>query len=151
MNDKELRKLGRADLVEILCRQRELIDQLDEKNRQLQARAEKAEAALKECAASREEEQKRAGEDTALREDMRRLMEKVESMSHSMQRCTEATRALEAAREEADKLLAQAQAEADEKLAEAEQDIEQRRADFTRQCEEMVRGQEVLRRLMEAR
>ena len=32
MNDKELRKLGRADLVEILCRQRELIDQLDEKN-----------------------------------------------------------------------------------------------------------------------
>lgn len=97
MNDKELRKLGRADLVEILCRQRELIDQLDEKNRQLQARAEKAEAALKECAASREEEQKRAEEDAALREDMRRLMEKVESMSHSMQRCTESTRALEAA------------------------------------------------------
>ena len=151
MNDKELRKLGRADLVEILCRQRELIDQLDEKNRQLQARAEKAEAALKECAASRAEEQKRAGEDTALREDMRRLMEKVESMSHSMQRCTESTRALGAAREEAEKNLAQEQAEADEKLAEADQDIERRRTELARQCEEMVRGQEVLRRLMEAR
>lgn len=151
MNDKELRKLGRADLVEILCRQRELIEQLDEKNRQLQTRAEKAEAELKERDARREEEQKQAGEDAALRDDMRRLMEKVESMSHSMQRCTEATRALEAAREEADKLLAQAQAEADEKLAEAEQDIERRRTEFARQCEEMVRGQEVLRRLMEAR
>ena len=47
--------------------------------------------------------------------------------------------------------LAQAQAEADAKLAEAEQDIERRRTEFARQCEEMVRGQEVLRRLMEAR
>ena len=36
-------------------------------------------------------------------------------------------------------------------LAEAEQDIERRRTEFARQCEEMVRGQEVLRRLMENR
>ncbi|MFR5853771.1 MAG: hypothetical protein ACLUE8_05260 [Lachnospiraceae bacterium] len=44
MKEKKLRRLGRADLVEILYRQRELIDQLDEQNRRLQERAEKAEA-----------------------------------------------------------------------------------------------------------
>ena len=42
MKEKKLRRLGRADLVEILYRQRELIDQLDEQNRRLQERAEKA-------------------------------------------------------------------------------------------------------------
>ena len=44
MKEKKLRRLGRADLVEILYRQRELIDQLDEQNRRLQESAEKAEA-----------------------------------------------------------------------------------------------------------
>ena len=67
MKEKKLRRLGRADLVEILYRQRELIDQLDEQNRRLQ---------------------ERAAADEALRRDMRRTIEIVEKMTDSMYRCT---------------------------------------------------------------
>lgn len=88
MKEKKLRRLGRADLVEILYRQRELIDQLDEQNRRLQERAEKAEAQARECAVQRKKEQERAAADEALRRDMRRTIEIVEKMTDSMYRCT---------------------------------------------------------------
>lgn len=88
MKEKKLRRLGRADLVEILYRQRELIDQLDEQNRRLQERAEKAEAQAREYAAQRKKEQERAAADEALRRDMRRTIEIVEKMTDSMYRCT---------------------------------------------------------------
>lgn len=87
MKEKKLRRLGRADLVEILYRQRELIDQLDEQNRRLQERAEKAEAQVREYAVQRKKEQERAAADEALRRDMRRTIEIVEKMTDSMYRC----------------------------------------------------------------
>ena len=87
MKEKKLRRLGRADLVEILYRQRELIDQLDEQNRRLQERAEKAEAQARESAVQRKKEQERAAADEALRRDMRRTIEIVEKMTDSMYRC----------------------------------------------------------------
>ena len=87
MKEKKLRRLGRADLVEILYRQRELIDQLDEQNRRLQERAEKAEAQAREYAVQRQKEQERAAADEALRRDMRRTIEIVEKMTDSMGRC----------------------------------------------------------------
>lgn len=88
MKEKKLRRLGRADLVEILYRQRELIDQLDEQNRRLQERAEKAEAQAREYAVQRKKEQERAAADEALRRDMRWTIEIVEKMTDSMYRCT---------------------------------------------------------------
>ena len=45
-------------------------------------------------------------------------------------------------------MLANAQAEADAMRAAAERDIAARKEAFTRQCEELLRGQEALRRLM---
>ena len=81
MKEKKLRRLGRADLVEILYRQR------DEQNRRLQERAEKAEAQAREYAVQRKKEQERAAADEALRRDMRRTIEIVEKMTDSMYRC----------------------------------------------------------------
>lgn len=45
-------------------------------------------------------------------------------------------------------MLNQARQQAETMVQEAEQDIARRREAFTKQCEELVRGQEVLRRLM---
>ncbi len=87
MKEKNLRRLGRTDLVEILYRQRELIDQLDGENRRLQERAEKAEAQTRENAVRRQKEQERAAADEALRQEMRRTIELVEKMADSMERC----------------------------------------------------------------
>ena len=47
-------------------------------------------------------------------------------------------------------MLEQARAEADAMRAAAERDIAQRREAFKRQCEELIRSQEKLRRLMES-
>ena len=41
--EKDLKKLSRMELVDILCRQREMIDELGEQNHQLEARARDAE------------------------------------------------------------------------------------------------------------
>ena len=50
-----------------------------------------------------------------------------------------------------DDLLAQARSEADGLLEEAEREIARRRDAFAKQCDELVRGQEILRRLMDTR
>ena len=55
---------------------------------------------------------------------------------------------LAAAQKEAEEMLNQARQQAETMVQEAEQDIARRREAFTKQCEELVRGQEVLRRLM---
>ena len=110
MADKELKKLRRSELVELLCQMRETVD--------------------------------------ALREEMRRVLEKVDSMGVAIQHCGEADRRIKAADAEAHRMLANAQAEADAMRAAAERDIAARKEAFTRQCEELLRGQEALRRLM---
>ena len=42
--DRDLKKLSRGELVELLCRLREAADELNAENGRLQARAEEAEA-----------------------------------------------------------------------------------------------------------
>lgn len=42
--DRDLKKLSRGELVELLCRLREAADELNAENSRLQARAEEAEA-----------------------------------------------------------------------------------------------------------
>ena len=146
MADKELKKLRRSELVELLCQMRETVDELGEKTRQLQAQLEAAEARCAQQAQNTDEE--RRAEEAALREEMRRVLEKVDSMGVAIQHCGEADRRIKAAEAEAHRMLANAQAEADAMRAAAERDIAARKEAFTRQCEELLRGQEALRRLM---
>ena len=146
MADKELKKLRRSELVELLCQMRETVDELGEKNRQLQAQLEAAEARCVQQAQNTDEE--RRAEEAALREEMRRVLEKVDSMGVAIQHCGEADRRIKAAEAEAQRMLANAQSEADAMRAAAERDIAARKEAFTRQCEELFRGHEALRRLM---
>lgn len=149
MTDKDLKKLSRTELVEILCRQREMMDELSKENRSLQARAKDAEGKCAQYAARLEEESDRQAADEALREEMRQALRKIDAMSCAVQHCGEADRRIAAAETEAEQLLAQAREEAERLRQEAIGEIEQRREAFTRQCEELLRGQEMLRRLME--
>lgn len=149
MTDKDLKKLSRAELVEILCRQREMIDELNDANRQLQTRAKEAESRCAQYAARMEEEADRQAADDALREEMRQAIRKIDAMSCAVQHCGEADRRLAAAEKEAEELLEQARGEAERLRQDTLNEIEQRRSAFTRQCEELLRGQEMLRRLME--
>ena len=63
--EKDLKKLSRMELVDILCRQREMIDELGEQNRQLEARARDAE---KRCVQYENRQREEAGR----REERRR-------------------------------------------------------------------------------
>lgn len=148
MAEKDIKKLNRSQLVEILCRQREMIDDLNRNMEALQARAEEAEAKCQALAAAQEEETQRKAEDEELRADMRRVIEEMGNMRGAMLHCSEAERCIQAAQKQAEELLTQAREQAEAMVQEAEQDVARRKEAFTRQCEELVRGQEVLRRLM---
>lgn len=146
MADQDLKKLKRADLVEILCRQREQMDELAERNRVLQARAERAEARLRQYAAIQQELANRKAEDAALRAEMRRVLQSFDTVKAALAHCGESDQRIQSAEQEAQAIRQQAQAQA--MLDEAQKELAQKQAEFTRQCQEMVRGQEMLRRLM---
>ena len=148
--DRDLKKLSRGELVELLCRLRETADELSAENSRLQARAEEAEARCAQYERAQAEENARRSEDDALRGDMRQVLDKIDDMSGAVMHCTEADRRIKAAESQVAAMLEQARAEADAMRAAAERDIAQRRAAFKRQCEELIRGQEKLRRLMES-
>lgn len=148
MADKDLKKLRRVELVEILCRQQEQLDELTEQNRLLQARAERAEARLSQYAAIQQELAKRKAEDAALRAEMRRVLQNFDSVKAALEHCGESDQRIQSAEQEAEAIRQQAQAQAQAMLDEAQKELAQRQAEFTRQCQEMVRGQEMLRRLM---
>ena len=147
--EKDLKKLSRMELVEILCRQREMIDELGEQNRQLEARARDAEKRCVQYENRRREEAGRREEDDDLRAQMRRVLERIDCMSGAIAHCGEADRRIEAAKVQAGEILARAQEQAKSRLDEADAEIARRREEFTRQCEELVRGHEALRRMME--
>lgn len=146
--DQDLKKLKRSDLVEILCRQQEQLDELAERNRLLQARAERAEARLSQYAAIRQELANRKAEDAALRTEMRRVLQSFDTVQTALAHCGESDQRIQSAEQEAEAIRQQAQAQAQAMLDEAQKELAQRQAEFTRQCQEMVRGQEMLRRLM---
>lgn len=148
--DRDLKKLSRGELVELLCRLRETADELSAENSRLQARAEEAEARCTQYERAQAEENARRSEDDALRGDMRQVLDKIDDMSGAVMHCTEADRRIKAAESQVAAMLEQARAEADAMRAAAERDIAQRHAAFKRQCEELIRGQEKLRRLMES-
>lgn len=148
--DRDLKKLSRGELVELLYRLREAADELSAENSRLQARAEEAEARCAQYERAQAEENVRRSEDDALRGDMRQVLDKIDDMSGAVMHCTEADRRIKAAESQVAAMLEQARAEADAMRAAAERDIAQRREAFKRQCEELIRGQEKLRRLMES-
>lgn len=148
MADKDLKKLRRVELVEILCRQREQLDELTERNRLLQARAERAEARLSQYAAIQQELANRKAEDAALRAEMRRVLQSFDSVKAALAHCGESDQRIQSAEQEAEAIRQKAQAQAQAMLDEAQKELAQKQAEFTRQCQEMVRGQEMLRRLM---
>lgn len=141
-NNSDLKKLNRMQMVELLCRMRESMDELSQKNSALQARADEAEA---KCVRLEQQMQ----EDAALRDDMRSVLEKIEIMSCAVGRCSEAERKIQTAEQEAALILENAQAEADGIREALRLELAQRREAFTRQCEELLSGQEALRHLME--
>ncbi len=148
--DRDLKKLSRGELVELLCRLREAADELSAENSRLQARAEEAEARCAQYERAQAEDDARRSGDDALRDDMRQVLDKIDDMSGAMMCCTEADRRIKAADSQVAAMLEQARAEADAMRAAAERDIAQRRETFRRQCEELIRGQDKLRRLMGA-
>lgn len=147
--EKDMKKLNRTELVELLYRMRETADELNAQNRQLLARAEEAEEKCALLEQQVQEETERRTDEEALRAEMRQVLEKIDTMGCAIMHCTEADRKIQAAQVEAEGILERARAEADAMRAEAERDIAQRREAFTRQCEELLRGQKALRRLME--
>lgn len=147
--EKDLKKLNRTELVELLRQMRETIDALSEENQSLRARAESAESKCAQLEQRIEDDASRKADDEALRSDMRQVIEKIELMGSTIMHCGEADRRIKAAQIEAAAMLDRAQAEANAMRDEAEQDIFKRKEAFTRQCEELLRGQETLRRLME--
>lgn len=146
--EKDMKKLSRAELIELLCRMREAVDELTEQNKQLQQRAEQAESRCSLLESLRQDEAERREEEAALRGDMRRVLEKIDSMGATIMHCGEAERRIKAADAQSAALLERAQSDADALREAAECDIAQRKEAFTRQCEELLRGQEALRRLM---
>ena len=148
--DRDLKKLSRGELVELLCGLREAADELNAENGRLQARAEEAEARCAQYEQAQAEENARRSSDDALRDDMRQVLDKIDDMSGAVMHCTEADRRIKAAESQVAAMLEQARAEADAMRAAAERDIAQRREAFRRQCEGLIRGQEKLRRLMES-
>lgn len=147
--EKDMKKLNRAELMELLYRMRETADELNAQNEQLLRRAEEAEEKCALLEQQVQDEADRKMEDEALRAQMQQVLEKIETTNCAIMHCTEADRKIQAAQVEAEGILERARAEADEMRAEAERDIAQRREAFTRQCEELLRGQKALRRLME--
>lgn len=147
--EKDMKKLNRTELVELLYRMRETADELNAQNRQLLARAEEAEEKCALLEQQAQEEAERKTDEESLRAEMRQVLEKIDTMGCAIMHCTEADRKIQAAQVEAEGILERARAEADAMRAEADRDIAQRREAFTRQCEELLRGQKALRRLME--
>lgn len=147
--ERDMKKLNRMELVELLCQMRETMDALTEENRALQERVEAAERKCAQQERFLQENVTRKDDEAALRAEMRKVIEKIEYMGSTIMHCGEADRKIKAAQTQAEAILAQAHSEADVLRAEAERDIEQRREAFTRQCEEVLRGQEMLRHLME--
>lgn len=147
--EKDMKKLNRAELVELLYRMRETADELNAQNQQLLARAEEAEEKCALLEQQAQEETERKTDEESLRAQMRQVLEKIDTMGCAIMHCTEGDRKIQAAQVEAEGILERARAEADAMRAEAERDIAQRREAFTRQCEELLRGQKALRRLME--
>lgn len=148
--EKDLKKLSRMELVEILCRQREMLDELTEQNSRLEKRLNEAE---RRCVRyenrQREEAESRAADDE-LRAQLRRLVGQIDCVSGAAIPRSEAEdHSQEEARKPAEELLSWAQEEAQRRLEEADAEIARRRDAFTKQCEELLRGHEVLRRLME--
>ena len=66
--DRDLKKLSRGELVELLCRLREAADELNAENGRLQARAEEAEARCAQYEQAQAEENARRSSDDALRD-----------------------------------------------------------------------------------
>lgn len=140
MSDKDLRKLGRLELVDILCRQREMIDELSEENQRLQARAEEAEKRCGDYAAAQQDDAERRAENDALRSDMEHLLEMIEAMADSAPSARNTEAAHSEAQAEAEEIITQARAQSAALLAQAQQEIARQRADFARQCEELANG-----------
>lgn len=147
--EKDLKKLSRMELVDILCRQREMIDELNEQNRQLEGRAREAEKRCAQYENRQREEAERREADDDLRAQMRRVLEQIDCMSGAIAHCGEAERRIEAVQAQADEILSQAREQAQSRLDEADAEIARRREEFARQCEELVRGHEALRRMMD--
>ena len=103
--EKDLKKLSRMELVDILCRQREMIDELGEQNRQLEARARDAEKRCVQYENRQREEAGRREDDDDLRAQMRRVLERIDCMSGAIAHCGEADRRIEAAKVQADEIL----------------------------------------------
>lgn len=147
--EKDLRKLSRMELVEILCRQREMIDELTEQNRRLEKRLSDAQRRCVQYENQQREEAESRAADDELRAQLRRLLGQIDCVSGpAMPRVEEEDRTRET-RKQAEELLSWAQKEARRRLEEADAEIARRRDAFTKQCEELLRGHEVLRRLME--
>ncbi|MCI6289890.1 MAG: hypothetical protein MR620_01115, partial [Clostridiales bacterium] len=108
MAEKDIKKLNRSQLVEILCRQREMIDDLNRNLETLQARAEEAEAKCQALAAQQEEQAQRKAEDAELREEMRRVIGEIGNMSGAILHCSKAEQCMQAAQKEAEEMLNQA-------------------------------------------
>lgn len=140
----DLKKLNRAQMVELLCRMREAVDELSQENRLLRERAEEAE---KKCA----QLEGQIRDDAALRADMHAVIERIEDMRCSVAHCSDAERRLRSAEEEARSILENARAEAERIREGLRLELSRQRENFIQQCEELLRDQEALRYPLEDR
>lgn len=149
MTEKDLRKLGRMELVDILCRQREMIDELSADNEQLRRRVEDAERRCGEYEKAQQEQTAHRLETDELRGDLSRIMETVRSMAESGVPLQSGTACDHEA--QAEDIISQARAQAADMLSRAQSEIARQREDFARQCEELAQGYKRLNVLFEDR
>ena len=83
---------------------------------------------------------------SAAKTEAESIVRKAEERSRSLLAQEEIVRQAQA---KANEILSQAREQAQSRLDEADAEIARRREEFTRQCEELVRGHEALRRMME--
>lgn len=145
MTEKDLRKLGRMELVDILCRQREMIDELSADNEQLRRRVEDAERRCSELENAKQAEAARGLEADELRSELSGIREAI----HSMGEAGALLQTDDGVEAQAEDMIAQARAQAADMLSRAQSEIARQREEFARQCEELAAGYKRLNVLFE--
>ena len=156
MTDKELKRLGRSELIEILYELQKRNDDLVQENRQLKEALDDRQLHLSEAGSIAEAALRVNGVFEAAQAAADQYLASVKAATAEMvQKTDEAQRQREAilenARQEAAGIVQAAQAQADRLLAEADAQIDTRWKEFQKNADALIHAHDELRILIQNR
>lgn len=132
MTEKELKKLGKAELVEMLNTQNKKMERLEEELSEARARLEQRDVAISQCGTLSEAALKLSG----IFEDADRAAEQYRESIRDRE--AEADRIIDDANLRAEEIIHNAKISAEEMLAEADAKAQEKLENFTAQFKEFI-------------